>query len=132
MDEATKTLLRQAIGITDADLNKLSPRISNLLSNIANMMGHRVIAEVTESKYCFQGLKPGDRIVIEGGKINAEDSTASLCMGAVAPLDEASTLLMDRVAMGWKPDGSVITYTRCHDMGVEHGGVGSSLFQGLY
>lgn len=124
MDEATKTILKQAIGITDADLNKLSPRISNLLSNMGNLMGHRVVAEVTESKYCFFGLKPGDKIVIEGGKINPEASTANLCLGAVAPIDEANALLMDRVAMGWKPDGSVITYVRCHDIGVEHGGLG--------
>jgi hypothetical protein len=124
MDEATKNILKQAVGITDRDLNKLSPKISNLLSNLPNLMSHRLIGEVTESQYCFLGLKAGDKIVIEGGKINTEASTPNLCLGAVAPLDEANALLMDRITMGWKPDGSIIAYTRCHDMGVDHGGLG--------
>jgi uncharacterized repeat protein (TIGR04076 family) len=129
MDEATKNMLKQAIGITDEDLNKLSPRISNLLANMPNFMGHRLVAEVTESKYCFHGLKKGDKIIIEGGKINPQASTASLCLGAIAPLDDVSALLMDRIAMGWKPDGSIITHTRCHDMGVDHGGLGLVYFK---
>lgn len=129
MDQAIKDMLKQAIGITDADLNKLSPKIGALLGNIQEMMKHRLVAEVTESKYCFHGLKPGDKFVIEGGKLNVQASTAAPCMGALAPIEGMSSILMDRLSAGLKPDGSIIGYTRCHDLGVDHGGLGEVYFK---
>lgn len=128
MDQAIKDMLKQGIGITDADLNKLSPKIQGLLGNIQEMMKHRLVAEVTESKYCFHGLKVGDKFVVEGGKLNVQASTAAPCMGALAPVDAMSTVLMDRLSTGWKPDGSIIGHTRCHDLGVDHGGLGEVYF----
>lgn len=129
MDQSIKDMLKQAIGITDADLNKLSPNIQKLLGNMPELMKHRLVAEVTESKYCFHGLKPGDRFVIEGGRLNAQASTAAPCMGALAPIDSFSTLLMAMIGGGAKPDGSVIGHTRCHDLGVDHGGLGEVYFK---
>ena len=129
MDQSIKDMLKQAIGITDADLNKLSPNIQNLLGNLPELMKHRLVAEVTESKYCFHGLKPGDKFVVEGGKLNPQASTAAPCMGALAPIDSFSTLLMAMIAGGVRPDGSVIGHTRCHDLGVDHGGLGEVYFK---
>lgn len=129
MDQAITQMLKQAIGITDADINKLSPMIEGLLGNLNELMKHRLVAEVTESKYCFHGLKPGDKFIIEGGKLNAQASTAPLCIGALAPIDALSYLLMNKLSTGWKPDGSIIGHTRCHDLGVDHGGLGEVYFK---
>jgi len=130
MDQAIKDMLKQGIGITDEDIGKLSPNMQHLLNNMPELMKHRLVAEVTESKYCFHGLKPGDKYVVEGGKLNVEASTAAPCLGALGPVDSFSTLLMALIGGGAKPtDGTDLGNTRCHDLGVEHGGLGEVYFK---
>jgi hypothetical protein len=63
MDEVSRQIAKQVIQITDEDLDRLSPGMKKLLSDLPEKMKWRVVAEVTESKYCFAGLKPGDKFV---------------------------------------------------------------------
>ena len=100
MDERSRDIAKKAIGITDEDLEKLSPGMKRLLSNLPDKAKWRIIAEVTESKYCFAGLAPGDKFVFNFPLLNLADSTAAPCLGAIAPLaNQMMALKLVRVPM---------------------------------
>jgi len=58
MQEPMRSMLKQQMGITDGDLDRLGPGISKLLSVVPQVINYRIIAEVTDAKYCFAGCKP--------------------------------------------------------------------------
>ena len=96
------------------------------MKNMAAALGkYRLVAEVVHSKYCFAGLKPGQKFVVDlDGKINPEESTAPLCLGALGALGEKSRIMMDRISQ----DGDIaapIAGFRCVDPGLDLGGLGS-------
>jgi hypothetical protein len=126
MDEASRQITKQVIGITDEDLERLSPGMKKLLSDLPEKMKWKVIAEVTESKYCFAGLKPGDKLVFNFPVLNAGESTGALCIEAIAPLTNQIRAMIDRVADGLDPNESIFASQQvsCMDVGVEHGGLG--------
>lgn len=130
MDESIKKMLKDAVSITDQDLEKLSPRMQNFLSNAMDFLGHKIVAEVTESKYCFQQLKPGDKFVIQGGRLMPEASTANLCLSALGPLVETEHIIFDRIGTGVFPEpGEVIAMVKCPDNGIDHDGLGEVWFK---
>ncbi len=131
MDEASRQITKQAIGITDEDLERLSPGMKKLLSDLPEKMKWKVIAEVTESKYCFAGLKPGDKFVFNFPVLNVGESTAAPCIEAIAPLVSQIRAMIDRVAEGGDPNESVFATQQvsCMDVGVEHGGLGRVMFK---
>jgi hypothetical protein len=134
MDDISRRIVKQAIGITDEDLEKLSTNMRRFLSNIPEKMRWKVIAEVTESKYCFAGLKPGDRFVFNYPTLNVGESTAAPCIFAIAPLVGRIGALADRVALGLDPNDSVYSINgnpevSCMDVGVERGGLGEVWFR---
>lgn len=129
LDEPIRQLLKSQIGITDEDINRLSPGIQKLLSAVPEAMKWKMIAEVTESKYCFAGCKVGDKFVFYGTNLIAGESTCSLCMGALAPLLERTHIMWDRVIDGRDPNGLWTSHAQCYDMGVEHGGLGRVIFK---
>lgn len=131
MDEISRQIVKQAIGITDEDLARLSPGMKKLLTDLPEKMKWKVIAEVTESKYCFAGLKPGDKFVINFPVLNVSESTAAPCMEALAPLINHMRAMIDRVAEGGDPNESIFATQQvsCMDVGVEHGGLGRVMFK---
>jgi uncharacterized repeat protein (TIGR04076 family) len=131
MDEVSRQIAKQAIGITDEDLARLSPGMNKLLSDLPEKMKWKVIAEVTESKYCFAGLKPGDKFVINFPVLNVSESSAAPCIEAIAPLTNHVRAMIDRVAEGGDPNESVFATQQvsCLDVGVEHGGLGKVMFK---
>jgi uncharacterized repeat protein (TIGR04076 family) len=131
MDEISRQITKQAIGITDEDLEKLSPGMKKLLSDLPDKMKWKVIAEVTESKYCFAGLKPGDKFVFNFPVLNVNESTAAPCMEAIAPLAQHIRAMIDRVAEGADPNESIwaTQQVSCMDVGLEHGGLGKVMFK---
>jgi len=131
MDEVSRQIVKQAIGITDEDLERLSPGMKKLLSDLPAMMKWKVIAEVTESKYCFAGLKAGDKLVFNFPVLNVGESTAAPCIEAIAPLANQIRAMVDRVAEGGDPNASVFATQQvsCMDVGVEHGGLGRVMFK---
>ena len=107
MDEVSRQIVKQAIGITDQDLARLSPGMNKLLTDLPEKMKWKIIAEVTESKYCFAGLKPGDKFVINFPVLNVSESSAAPCIEAIAPLTNHIRAMVDRVAAA--PSSVLIT-----------------------
>jgi uncharacterized repeat protein (TIGR04076 family) len=131
MDERSREIAKKALGITDEDLDKLSPGMKRLLSNLPEKAKWKIIAEVTESKYCFAGLAPGDKFVFNFPLLTIDESTAAPCMGAIAPLANQIRALLDRVADGGDPNESIFASQQvaCWEMSLEHGGLGRVLFK---
>lgn len=131
MDEPSRQIAKQVIGITDEDLEKLSPGMEKLLSDLPEKTKWKVVAEVTESKYCFAGLKPGDKLVFNFPVLNVAESTAAPCIEAIAPLTNQIRAMVDRVAEGTDPNESIFATQQvsCMDVGVEHGGLGRVMFR---
>jgi hypothetical protein len=132
MDEATKALLTQVVGVTDEDLAKVSRPLEKMLSNVPRMMQYRIVAEVTSSKYCFAGLKVGDKIVFSPF-LNKEETTAPLCPWALLPVFitlrpfwERTIELLDRGIEGIDDlnDGVMTKLAGCLDLGLDAGGLG--------
>jgi hypothetical protein len=123
-------MLKQLIGISDEDLDRLAPGIRKLLSAVPQMASYRIIAEVTDAKYCFAGCKPGDKLVFGPQPLlNVEESTCPLCIGAIAPMMERVHIMWDRLAEGVDPNEVWVRYSQCFDPGLEHGGLGTVHFK---
>jgi len=124
-------MLKQLIGITDEDMDRLSPGVQRMLSAAPQVMGHKIIAEVIDSKYCAAGVKVGDKVVIGpgGGTVNAEESTCPLCIGLLAPLMPHVYLVWERLVEGLDSNEMISPYGECHDTGLEHGGLGKVHFK---
>lgn len=130
MQEPMRTMLKQLIGISDEDLDRLAPGIRKLLSAVPQMASYRIIAEVTDAKYCFAGCKPGDKLVFGPQPLlNVEESTCPLCIGAIAPMMERVHIMWDRLAEGVDPNEVWVRYSQCFDPGLEHGGLGTVHFK---
>ena len=138
MDEATKALLRQAVGITDEDLAKVSPLVEKLISNAPRTTQYKTVAEVTYSQYCFAGIKVGDRIVFGPSSLNLQETTCPLCPRALIPVLaalqqrwERTMQLIDQSAegAGQSDDSALAAIAECLDPGLEHGGLGHVTFK---
>jgi uncharacterized repeat protein (TIGR04076 family) len=131
MDEVSRQIIKQTIGITDEDLERLSPGMKKLLSDLPEKLKWKVIAEVTESKYCFAGLKPGDKFVFNFPMLNVSESTAAPCAEAIGPLADQIRAMVDRAAEGGDPNASIYATQQvpCMDVGLEHGGLGRVMFR---
>ena len=130
MQEPMRTMLKQLIGITDEDLDRLPPGIAKLLSAVPQVVDYRIIAEVTDAKYCFAGCKPGDKLVFGPQPLlNAEESTCPLCIGAIAPMMERVHIMWDRLVEGVDPNEVWVRHSQCFDPGLDHGGLGTVYFK---
>lgn len=131
MDEVSRQIIKQAIGITDEDLERLAPGMKKLLSDLPEKLKWKVIAQVTESKYCFAGLKPGDKFVFNFPLLNVSESTAAPCAEAIGPLASQIRAMVDRAAEGGDPNASIYATQQvpCMDVGLEHGGLGRVMFK---
>jgi hypothetical protein len=128
MEESVRNMLKQLLNMTDEDIDRMSPGIQKLASS---GLPYKIIAEVTDAKYCFAGCKVGDKIVIgpSGSAVNREESTCPLCLGALAPLLERVHLMWDRIAEGLNPNEGWLRHSVCFDPGLERGGLGSVTFK---
>jgi len=141
MDEATKTALKQFVGITDEDLAKLYPPVeSNLkkiFSNVPRAMQYKLVAEVTHSKYCFAGIKVGDKIVFNPF-LDPKETTCPLCPRALLPVlvavQQSWERTMELVDRGIDDvnalnDSAWAGLAGCLDPGLEYGGLGHVSFR---
>jgi len=129
-DEGLKTMASQMFGMTEADMSKVTPEMEQeLLNAMASIAGYRLVAEVVSSKYCFAGLQPGQKFVVDNAtQINTQESTAPMCLGAIAPLIERAHVLMDRIYHNGDATAH-ITGFRCTDPGLDLGGLGTVEFK---
>jgi uncharacterized repeat protein (TIGR04076 family) len=129
MDEATKALLKQAIGITDEDLAKVQRNTEKVFSNVAQAMQYKVVAEVASSKYCFAGIKVGDKIVFSPF-LNPQETTCTLCPRALLPVFVALSSFWERGIEGVDLNDSAFgRVANCLDPGLEYGGLGHVTFK---
>lgn len=129
VQEPMRSILKQLLGISDEDLDRISPGIQKLLSGISQFGQYKIIAEVIDSKYCAAGVKPGDKIVVRGNTVNAQESTCPLCIGILGPLMHRVYEMMTRLAEGLDPNEMVFKYSECFDTGLDHGGLGKVHFK---
>ena len=129
-DEGLKSLAQDMLKMTEEDMAKVTPDMEREMKNIMDALGkYRLIAEVASSKYCFAGLMPGQTFVVDlDGKINPEESTAPLCLGALGTLGEKSRMMMDRISQGGDITAPIAGF-RCVDPGLDLGGLGSVEFK---
>ncbi len=128
MEEAFRGLLKQIFDMTEEDIDRLPPGIEKLLSS--KILSYKIVAEVTEAKYCSAGCKVGDRLVIgPGPSVNAQESTCPLCIGALAPMLGRVHLMWDRITEGLDPNEGWLRYSVCTDPGLKNGGLGSVAFK---
>ena len=127
-DPAMRAVAKNVLGMSDEDIEKVTPEQEREYKNsIENMGKYRLVAEVVKSKYCAAGVQVGQKIVIDGAAINAEETDCPLCVGAIAPLERANAVYMDRCAQGGEMTAP-LAGVACIDPGFEAGGLGSVLF----
>lgn len=126
-----KQAMQQAVGITDEDFEKyLSfPKNLAIAEGTPELLKYKVIAEVTEAKYCSAGLKPGQKYVFQAlpAMLLVEESDAPPCARALAPLGERLSGIWDKILEG--ADVSEGEMVGCLDPGLENGGLGHVTFR---
>ena len=129
-DAGLKGMMEQMFGMPEEDQARVMPGLEQGLLNALPKVGsYRLVAEVVSSKYCFAGLQPGQKYVVENGaQLNREQSDAPICLGAVRELIEKAHIMMDRVYHGGDVTAHVAGY-RCTDPGLDLGGLGSVEFK---
>ena len=116
--------------MTDEDLEKITPEQEEEFKNVGSKAGrYRVVAEVITSEYCSAGLKPGHKYVIEPAQqINLGESTAPLCLGALAPLGLRMEVYLDRMGNNGNMTANLRGF-RCTDPGLGLNGLGTVEFK---
>jgi uncharacterized repeat protein (TIGR04076 family) len=74
-------------------------------------------------------MRVGQKIVIEGGALIPEKSTAPLCMRALGPLTGFVNTILEQIVAGVDPNDRVFRTAECLDPGLEAGGLGKVKFQ---
>ncbi|MBN2568105.1 MAG: hypothetical protein JXB42_01610 [Deltaproteobacteria bacterium] len=131
-EDRVKSIVQQAVGITNEDWEIFkagSPGVYKFFTRIEEVARSRIIAEVIESKYCAAGLKKGQKIVIEGGALIPEKSTAPLCMRAIGPLTDFVNTILEKIVAGEDPNERVFMVAECLDPGLQSGGLGKVKFR---
>lgn len=130
MDNTIREMAKGMIGISDEELDHLSPGVERLVENTAALMEYRIVAEVVESENCFAFYKPGDKIVFNGTLLNSHESTAdNICTDAVTPLNTAIRGMLSAIVNGGDPNNYIFSHVQCLDTGALHGGLGRVLFK---
>ena len=129
-DEMLKGFLGGHLGMSDEDMEKITPEQEEELRNVGSKAGrYRVVAEVVKSEYCSAGLKPGQKYVIDPAQqVNMGESTAPLCLGALAPLGHRMEVYLDRMGHHENMTASLRGF-RCTDPGFGKGGLGTVEFK---
>ena len=128
MKESVREFLKQRLGMTDEDIDRVPPGLEKLVSS--RLLHYKVIAEVTDAEYCVAGGKVGDKLVVgPGNVVNTGESTCPLCIGALSPMMERVHLMWDRIIEGLDPSEGWVRHLVCFDPGLESGGLGRVTFK---
>lgn len=129
MDKAIRDMVKGVLGMSDEELDKLSPGIQRLLSKSGDLMSYKIIAEVVDSKNCFAMYKPGDKLVFRATNLLKEETTCEVCCEAIGSINDRIRSIMDRIVSGYDPNDSIFTHAECADTGSEFGGLGKVRFK---
>lgn len=120
------------VGWTDEQIDSLSPKMLKFLRRPRSFGAeqYKMIAEVVRSENCGFKMKKGDKLVFgSAGILLPDESTASLCLWAIAPLLPFNYMIYDRLYEKLDPNGIFPDHVRCTDVGVACGGFGEVLFK---
>ncbi|MEE9202034.1 MAG: hypothetical protein V3U31_02420 [Dehalococcoidia bacterium] len=130
LDAQTRDMLKGAIGMTDADLDRLGPNIQAILAHFEDFTKYKFVAECTESQYCFAGIKQGQKYVFNTAPpIILPETDCPTCLRALAPITSIVNTMMERIASGMDPTPVVFQVAECLDPGVDRGGLGHVVFK---
>ncbi len=128
-DPGMIAVAKNVLGMSDEDIEKITPEQEQGFKNSIESMGkYQLVAEVVKTKYCAAGLKLGQKMVVKGASIDPEATDCPLCVGAIAPLQRANAVYMDRSEQGGDMTAPLGGFA-CIDPGLEAGGLGSVLFE---
>lgn len=86
---------------------------------------HEIVATVTRAFFCANNIRAGETLVFDlAGRLDAQRSTANLCLGIIARLQPALLVAQDRAAEGLHPISARYRTFDCFDTGLDHGGTG--------
>lgn len=117
--------------ITEAELDKVGPNIERVLARFPEYQKYKIIAEVTEAKFCSAGIQPGQKVVFSAAPpvILTQETTCPTCLRALGPLTGFINTIMERIAEGIDPNPGVFQVAECLDPGIERGGLGKVVFR---
>jgi uncharacterized repeat protein (TIGR04076 family) len=125
--------LKQFMGMSDAELEEHISFGFNrgLLAHSQEMAQAKIIAEVTESKYCSAGCKVGQKFVLQAfpAMLLPEESDCPLCVKAIGPVADLVHQLWDRMSEGLDPNDGQAQFASCLDQGIKYGGLGNVRFK---
>lgn len=128
--EFIKQMMQQVIGITDEDFQTYMsyPRNLELAEATPEFMKYKIIAEVTDAKYCTAGLKKGQKFTFQAlpAVLLPKESDCTPCARAIAPIGDMLGEVWEEIAKG---DTKSTRVVECLDPGVDKGGLGHVIFK---
>jgi uncharacterized repeat protein (TIGR04076 family) len=124
---------KEALGMSDEEFEEyISFGFNRRLMQRAEEMGQaRIVAEVTEAKYCLAGCQVGQKLVLQcvPAMLLPEESDCPLCSKAIGPVAELVHQLWDRMSEGLDPNEGQAQFASCLDHGIAFGGLGNVRFR---
>ena len=128
-DEQMKALAKDFLGMSEEDIAKVTPEQERQYKNtMENMNKFRLVAEVKKARYCAGGLQVGQKIVFDGVQIDKNASDCPLCVGAIAPLERALAVYLDRCGHN-RDVAAPMEAVYCIDPGFDAGGLGTVMLE---
>lgn len=133
MEDRMKQMMKQEFGITDEDFatHMSNPVNRKLAGHMPELIKYRIVAEVTDSRYCEAGLKKGQKFVFNAlpAVLLTSESDCSPCVRALGPISNLISGFWDRIIEGVDPNQGLWQMAECMDPGVQKGGLGHVVFK---
>ena len=113
--------LSRALDLTEADFQRLSPEVKNLLSGrrrlgVTWLDDYEVVVEVVSNEACACGVAVGQKVVFDmRHRIKTEKSDAPLCMHMLSPILAIFYMSFDRASEGLNPLTRIWNHYECLD-----------------
>ena len=131
--DMAKQMMKQQFGISDEDfqIHMSYPQNRKLAQRIPELMKYKIVAEVTEAKYCGAGLKVGQKFVFNTfpAMLIPGESDCPLCVRALGPIANLIVGFWDRMIEGADPNEGLWSVAECLDPGIKRGGLGHVVFK---
>jgi hypothetical protein len=114
-----KEPLSKALELDEADFNRLSPEVKNLLSGrrrigVTWLDDYEVVAEIIDDEGCGCGVKIGQKAVFDlRHRLKPELSDMVCCMNILTPVLAIFYMSFDRASEGLNPVTRVWTHYDC-------------------
>jgi uncharacterized repeat protein (TIGR04076 family) len=133
MVKGVKESLGRFMNMTDEDIRTLISRPHNrkLMMRSEELEKYQIVAEVTASKYCSAGLKPGQKFTFNAAPtvLVPSESDGALCVKALGPIADMVMGFWDRILEGVDPNQGMWQIAECLDPGIDRGGLGHAVFK---